>query len=236
MTFSVLHKFCSDTALNCADGSLPLGVIEATDASLYGVTVHGGLGTSDCGTINRIAEQGMLRTLHAFDQVDGCGPATLVQATDGNFYGVTGAGGSSGWGTIFSITPAGKMTTLHTFCAQTTAAGQTVSCQFDGAIATGLFQATDGKFYGSTYQGGATGSGTVFRLDLRLEPFVSFAALPVKSARFAASSARVSPERLQSRSMELRRSSLPSLIRSLKPSFPKGRPPAMSQSLRPPAC
>jgi uncharacterized repeat protein (TIGR03803 family) len=165
--FSILYKFCSQP--DCADGSQPLGVIEATGASLYGVTVRGGLGTSDCGTIYRIARPGMLRTLHAFDQVDGCFPATLVQATDGNFYGVTTGGGPSGWGTIFSFTPAGKLTRLHTFCA-----GQTGSCQFDGATPTGLFQATDGKFYGSTYQGGTSGSGTFFSLDVGLEPFVSF--------------------------------------------------------------
>jgi uncharacterized repeat protein (TIGR03803 family) len=167
--FSILHDFCSEP--DCADGSLPQGVIEAADGSLYGVTVFGGVpkdGHAGCGTIYKITQQGIFRTLHAFDLVDGCLPGTLIQATDGNFYGVSG-GGSSGWGSIFSITPGGTLTTLHSFCF-----GEPGPCQVDGAIPTGIIQGTDGKFYGSTFQGGAKGSGTVFSLDLGLQPFITF--------------------------------------------------------------
>ena len=64
-----------------------------------------------------------LTTLHAFAgyPTDGASPyAGLVQATDGNFYGTTYAGGTSsncqgGCGTVFRITPAGTLTTLHSF-------------------------------------------------------------------------------------------------------------------------
>jgi uncharacterized repeat protein (TIGR03803 family) len=43
-----------------------------------------------------------------------------VQATDGNFYGMTYYGGASsnctdGCGTVFKITPGGTLTTLHSF-------------------------------------------------------------------------------------------------------------------------
>lgn len=53
---------------------------------------------------------------------DGKNPlVTLVQGSDGDFYGTTnngGAGcGTTGCGTIFKVTPQGALTTLYTFCA-----------------------------------------------------------------------------------------------------------------------
>ncbi len=163
--FSTLHRFCSQR--DCADGWWPGTVIEGADGSLYGVTASGG-----CGTIYKFSEPGPLTTLHTFVGADGCNPLRLVQATDGDFYGVTQSGGSSsgcgtvGCGTVFSITPEGKLTTLHTFCAG-------AFC-LDGAFPIGLIQATDGKFYGSTFVDGPGGGGTIFSLDLGLRPFVSF--------------------------------------------------------------
>jgi uncharacterized repeat protein (TIGR03803 family) len=97
--------------------------------------------------------------LHSFDGPDGAYPnAGLVQASDGNFYGTTSEGGASGncsggCGTVFKITPNGTLTTLHSFGGS------------DGAGPYGaLVQATDGGFYGTTFGGGAYGSGTVFRM------------------------------------------------------------------------
>ena len=101
-----------------------------------------------------------LTTLHTFAgySTDGASPyAGLVQATDGNFYGTTYAGGTSGncqggCGTVFKITPAGTLTTLHSFD------------WYDGASPTGaLVQGNDGNFYGTTYGGGAAPRvGTVY--------------------------------------------------------------------------
>ncbi len=103
-----------------------------------------------------------LTTLHTFAgySTDGASPyAGLVQATDGNFYGTTYAGGTSGncqggCGTVFRITPGGTLTTLHSFD------------WYDGASPTGaLVQGTDGNLYGTTYGGGAEPRvGTVFRI------------------------------------------------------------------------
>jgi uncharacterized repeat protein (TIGR03803 family) len=99
-------------------------------------------------------------TLHSFDyKVDGDGPvAALVQGTDGNFYGTTwGSGGAHLGGTVFKITPSGTLTTLYNFCSRPVCA--------DGEYpAAGLIQATDGNFYGTTEQGGASGDGTVFKI------------------------------------------------------------------------
>jgi uncharacterized repeat protein (TIGR03803 family) len=50
------------------------------------------------------------KTLHNFDNTDAALPrATLVQANDGNFYGITQNGGNTacslGCGTVFRISP-----------------------------------------------------------------------------------------------------------------------------------
>jgi uncharacterized repeat protein (TIGR03803 family) len=103
------------------------------------------------------------RTLHSFDYTDGRGPdAGLVQATDGNLYGTTGAGGA-GWlggeGTVFKITPSGTLTTLYSFCMQ-------IGCPDGEAPVAGLVQATDGNFYGTASCAGgiALCDGTVFKI------------------------------------------------------------------------
>ncbi len=48
---------------------------------------------------------------------------------------------------------------------------------FDGTDgefpSTGLLQATDGNFYGSAFDGGANGDGSIFSLSVGLAPFVA---------------------------------------------------------------
>jgi uncharacterized repeat protein (TIGR03803 family) len=148
-----LHNFCS--LPSCADGAGPYaGLVLGTSRDLYGVTSLGG--KFGGGTVFKITPTGELTTLHNFDGTDGADPqAWLVQATDGTFYGTTDEGGANGYGTVFKITPTGKLSTLHNFDGT------------DGAYpySAGLMQATpDGNFYGTTYNGGANGYGTVFEI------------------------------------------------------------------------
>jgi uncharacterized repeat protein (TIGR03803 family) len=102
----------------------------------------------------QVAQAQTLTTLHSFDGTDGVRPtARLVQANNGNLYGVTSEGGADGYGTIFKITPTGALTTLHSFD------------KTDGeSPVAGLIQATDGNLYGTTEVGGAYGLGTVFKI------------------------------------------------------------------------
>jgi uncharacterized repeat protein (TIGR03803 family) len=98
-------------------------------------------------------------TLFSFDNTNGANPeAGLVQATDGNFYGTTVFDGAYNGGTVFRVTPSGTLTTLYSFCAQT-------NCTDGANPEPGLVQASNGDFYGTTYDGGAQGDGTVFRIS-----------------------------------------------------------------------
>jgi uncharacterized repeat protein (TIGR03803 family) len=159
--FSVLHSFDS------TDGSAPAcGLVQATDGDLYGTTYEGGPSQAcpnGCGTVFKITLSGALTTLHYFDGSDGGLPiAAMIQATDGNFYGTTYAGGNKGWGTIFKITPAGRLTKLHNFQGT------------DGLQPYGpLSQDTNGNFYGTATYGSGTSQGTAFVLSTGLAPFVS---------------------------------------------------------------
>src|ERR1022692_1065585 len=152
-SLTILHSFTGPS-----DGGNPQGgLVQGSDGNLYGTAVGGG--TNGEGTVFKITTSGTLTTLHSFAITDGAAPSgTLVQASDGNFYGTTYEGGTSNNGTVFKMIPSGTLTTLYNFCSQ-------LSCA-DGRIPyAGLVQASDGNFYGTTYQGGgAADYGTVFAI------------------------------------------------------------------------
>ena len=87
--------------------------MQASDGNLYGTTVWGG-NAKQGGMIFEI-NGATLSTIHSFiptkgSYLGGQGPAGVVQAADGNFYGTTMAGGNNNCGnscgTIFTFGPA----------------------------------------------------------------------------------------------------------------------------------
>ena len=162
-TFTTLYNFCSQSG--CADGAGPhAGLVQATDGNFYGTTSYGG--PEGVGTVFEITPSGTLTTLHTFCSESGCAdgsfPSGLIQATDGNFYGITVYGGVLGVGTVFKITSSGTLTTIYNFCSL-------LYCDDGSAPNAALIQATDGNFYGTTTTGGAKqpnaiGFGTIFKL------------------------------------------------------------------------
>ncbi len=160
---------------NCcpSNGYYPSGGLTwGNDGNLYGLTGMGAAWGSGAafGTLYRITLEGQLTTMASFDR----GPARypydpLLQATDGNFYGVAGGGGSDA-GTIFKMTPDGTLTTLASF---NVANGQGPNGP--------LVEGNDGNFYGTTTSYGTNlcGCGTVFKMTPNgvITALVSFSGL-----------------------------------------------------------
>jgi uncharacterized repeat protein (TIGR03803 family) len=148
-TFTNLHTFTG------TDGSQVYApLVQGTDGNFYGNTVYGG--TDGDGVIFKMTATGTVTVLHNFNgAADGAhGYYGLIQATDGNFYGVAQGDGTM-YGTVFKMTPGGVYTVLHTFTGEPS----------DGASpGSSLLQGSDGKLYGVTAAGGTSNGGTIFSL------------------------------------------------------------------------
>jgi uncharacterized repeat protein (TIGR03803 family) len=152
-TLSTLYAFVNATA----DGLYPSDLVQGIDGNFYGSTPDGG--TDFKGTIYRITPTGTKTTLYTFRSAnvstDGCGPGPLVQADDGNFYGVA-ACGSQNLRTIFRITPSGTFTTIYVFSSSY---GYLAGNQ--GALVLG----NDGLLYGTIPGFSSAPYGILFRVS-----------------------------------------------------------------------
>jgi uncharacterized repeat protein (TIGR03803 family) len=148
---TVLWSFGSGT-----DGQVPWGaLIQAVDGNFYGTTGIGG--ARNVGTVFKITPVGVESVLWSFGNgTDGNSPyGSLLQASDGNFYGMTNNGGTNNLGAVFKVTPTGVETVLWSF-----GSGTDGQLPFGG----GLIEGTDGNFYGLTSNGGTNNTGTVFQI------------------------------------------------------------------------
>ena len=154
--FTVLHNF------DGSDGFDPSSLlVEGKDGTFLGTAFSGG--AQGTGTVFQITAQGTFKVIHEFNGgSDGGNPyAGLVQASDGNFYGVNSFNGDAGnHGTIFSISPQGDFLLIHTFDGTNGATPQVT-----------LRQHTGGVLFGDTTFGGSFGNGTFFRLKTGLKPY-----------------------------------------------------------------
>jgi len=155
----VLHSF------NGEDGQYPAGLIFDGSGNLYGTTDVGG--KYDYGTVFELSPKtggGWAETvLHNFDynHKDGTLPEpSLIFDRSGNLYGTTDLGGKYEYGTAFELSPkAGggwTETVLHSFNHN----GKDGTYPYAGLIVD-----ADGNLYGTTWEGGKYGDGTVFELS-----------------------------------------------------------------------
>ncbi len=129
-------------------GGLTLG----SDGNFYGTTYEGG--KYSVGTIFKITPEGALTILYNFtNRNDGSYPISApVQASDGNFYGVTTYANNQQSGVLYRISPSGAFSPLYLFRGD------------NGKFATSLIAASDGNLYGTTLKGDASCLyGTVFK-------------------------------------------------------------------------
>jgi uncharacterized repeat protein (TIGR03803 family) len=137
-----------------ADGSAPNGVIRDSAGNLYGTTYQGG--ASNAGVVFKVDTSGNETVLYTFTgSADGGGPyGPLVRDSGGNLYGTTYQGGASNAGVVFKIDKSGHETALYTFMGGA-----------DGGYPYGaLILDSEGNLYGTTYQGGASNAGVVFKI------------------------------------------------------------------------
>jgi len=158
---TVLYNFTGGT-----DGGQPEGgVVRDGDGNLYGTTYTGGtqgecegyLGTNGCGVVYKLDTAGEETVLHTFAGSDGALPsAGLVIDSDGNLYGSTTAGGPANAGVIFEIDSGGGYAVLYSFTGAA-----------DGRNPSGtLSRNAGGVLHGTTYLGGKSQTGVVFKLTL----------------------------------------------------------------------
>lgn len=149
---TVLHSF----DLNGVDGAYPVARLVLYKGNLYGTTVDGG--AYGAGTVFRVTTSGIETILRSFadNDIDGFSPYAGLTVYNGNLYGTTASGGGIGGaaGIVFEMTLSGTESILHTFGGSP-----------DGAFSYGgvVFDKL-GSLYGTTFDGGATGFGTVFKV------------------------------------------------------------------------
>jgi uncharacterized repeat protein (TIGR03803 family) len=145
------------------NGSNPIGLMQANNGKLYGVTNLGG--TNNKGVLFEYdISTNTYSKKFDFGSTSGENPCgRLFQASNGKLYGMTAWGGQSGDGTLFEYDPA-----LNTY---------SVRVNFSLASGKGfgpegsLMQATNGKLYGGTTSGGQFNYGVLFEYDLALSTY-----------------------------------------------------------------
>jgi len=143
-------------------------LLQANNGNFYGMMQYGGTNGCDynyqCGALYEMTPSGGLSTLVNFDGSDGSDPlGGFVEGGNGDLYGLTMTGGANDGGIIFKMTPSGTLATLHDFCA--------INCTNGYYPSFGIYQATNGLFYGIAYSG-EQGATIVFSFSTGLKPFV----------------------------------------------------------------
>lgn len=146
--FTNLHSFSVGS-----DGARPQAGLAISGNTLYGTALGGSL---TGGTIFKINADGTgFTNIYNFTGGnDGRGPNALIIA--GNIlYGATGEGGSSNNGVVFRLNADGSgFTNLHSF-----------NPSKDGSDPQGSLVISSNTLYGTAYQGGKFGNGTIFSMN-----------------------------------------------------------------------
>lgn len=133
--------------------TLHCALVQTADGTLYGTTHDGG--RTGVGTVFKLTTDGRFTSLASFGQPPLLcyNPhAGLTLGLDGNLYGHCRYE-NKGFGAAFRLTPAGEVQVIARF-----------GPPHGSYPASTLFRAPDGSFYGTTFRGGPSDQGTVFKL------------------------------------------------------------------------
>lgn len=153
--FQLLHSFAGQPV----DGESPWTGVTLGGTTLYGTTHYGGtLATSD-GTIYKLNTDGTgYQLLHSFAKSsDGALPKGGLTLDGTTLYGTTAdAGGAWKIGTVFKLNTDGTdFQVIHTFAGGA----------LDGYGPQAALTLVGSVLYGTTYGGGASSLGTIFRMN-----------------------------------------------------------------------
>jgi uncharacterized repeat protein (TIGR03803 family) len=107
--------------------------------------------------VSPASSQSSMKVLYYFHGGNDGGYPTggLVRDDSGNVYGTAFAGGTSGAGVVFAIDSTGNESALYTFAGGADGSGPS----------GGLVRDNWGNLYGTTFYGGSSDLGTVFKID-----------------------------------------------------------------------
>jgi len=154
-------EFIKILDFNGSNGAFPLhsGLIEASDGNLYGVTSRGG--TYNYGVIFRVDFAGNYSVIYNFGGfLSSISPiGNLIQASDGNLYGVTGGSG-------------------HIYKVSINGTGYANILKFDGTMkgkdAVGIIEGINGEIVATTVSGGVQGNGVIIKVNKDGTGFAKF--------------------------------------------------------------
>ncbi len=192
-----LHDFSasSDSSTN-PDGRNPHGLI-LSDSWLYGTAYYGG--SSDYGTVFRVNTNGTgFTTMHNFNFSEGAYPAAALVMSGNTLYGTTSGGGNIACGipggTVFAIQGDGSgFSVLHKFAGLPCVSPYVNS---DGAQPVAPLIVSSNTLYGTTFSGGRSGWGTIFKVNIDGNGFTtlhSFSAYVNNASGIATNRDRMTP-------------------------------------------
>lgn len=159
--FNKLVDFNNSTIGGFARGSL----MQSSNGKLYGLTTSGGANSSGVLFEYEITTNTYIKKID-FNGTNGSGPnGSLIEASNGKFYGLTSSGGANSRGTLFEYDYATNGLTVK----------RSFSSSFNGYYNPrgSLIEASDGTLYGTLYSGGSNSSGGMFKYNLGTNSYTS---------------------------------------------------------------
>jgi len=169
--FTNIHSFAGYPR----DGAYPDAGLILSGNTLYGTTYGGG--TDGDGTVFAVNSDGTgFTNLYSFTATagsypgtnsDGANPIARLILSGNTLYGTTFGGGSSGNGAVFAVNTNGTgFTNLYSFTATLSAPVYSGGTNNDGARPQAGLILSGSTLYGTAYEGGANGAGTVFAINI----------------------------------------------------------------------